>query len=296
MAVAVVTDSASDLPAAWRAEQGVAMVPLTVWVDGREYRDQVDLDGAGFLRLLADSRELPRTAAPAPGAFAEAYRRLKEQGADGILSIHLSGALSATVRAAEAGRDLVPEAGPVAVVDGRSASLGTGLLVWWAAAGARAGRSLAALTAEVEALRRQMTALFVPRTLEYLARGGRIGHAARLVGGMLDMKPVLDLSEGSVRPVRKVRGWRQVPAALLAEAAARVPPGSAVLAAVGHVGDGGTAGLLAEGIRQRYQVLGLLAGEVGPVIGTHAGPGAVGCFLLALDAGQAAVWEEAAGA
>ncbi|MCL8207823.1 MAG: DegV family protein [Actinomycetia bacterium] len=289
--VRVVTDSAADLPADVRRAHGVWSVPLTVFFGEEAYLDQEDLDADGFLARLTTSPTLPTTAAPSPAAFAGRYRAARDQGATGVVSIHLSGALSATVRNAEAGRR---EAGwdGVRVVDGRSASLGTGLLVLWAARAARAGLDADAVAAGVDRLADRLRVGFSVATLEYLARGGRIGQAARLLGGWLDVRPILALANGSVHPVRRVRGPRQVAGALV-DALGDVPAGPAV-AAVAHSGD-------AEGIERGRQVLAALAargvewqdtvfGRIGPVIGVHAGPGALGVIVLPLDAASLALW------
>jgi len=138
MTVAVVTDSAADLSASLREREGIAMGPLSVRFGVVTWQDQFDLDASGFWAKLAGAETLPRTAAPSPGAFAEVYRRLRDAGRE-VVSVHLSGALSATVEAARAGAQMVGEG--VSVVDGQSASLGTGLLALWAARAARAGGS-----------------------------------------------------------------------------------------------------------------------------------------------------------
>ncbi len=290
MTIRIVTDSTADLDAAFLSAHAVTMVPLTVEWEGETYQDRVDLDPVEFLQRLPSMREVPHTAAPSPGAFRAAYDECLASGADGVLSIHLAGGLSATVRSAEAAARLVD--GPVHVVDAGSASLGIGLLVWWAALRARQGLSLEALAHEVEQLKTRLFVLTAPVTLEYLARGGRIGQAARLVGTILDMKPILLLEKGSVRPERKVRGERQIVPALLSSLKERVPEGTPMLAALGHSGDPGQHEALVQEVRQRWQVLGWLDGVIGPVISSHAGPGAYGLIALPLTADEAQRWKE----
>ena len=278
MTVALVTDSTADLSPEFLASYDIAVVPLTIEYNGAAYRDRVDLDPEDFLADLPAMRELPKTAAPAPGAFRAVYEARLKNGADGVLSIHIAGGLSATVRAAETAARMVD--GPVRVIDGESASLGTGLLVWWAARRARSGADLETIADEVERLKTGLFALTAPVTLEYLARGGRIGQAARLVGTVLDMKPVLLLERGTFRPERRVRGVRQIVPAMLASAAARVPEGAPVLAAVGHSGRLLEHQALMAGLERRCRVLGWQDGVIGPVISTHVGPGAYGLIVL----------------
>lgn len=289
--VAVVTDSTADLSAEFMERHAISMVPLTIEVDGQSYRDRIELDAVEFLSVLPGLAELPKTAAPAPGVFREVYQERLSAGASGVLSIHLAGGLSATVRSAQTACRMVD--GPVAVVDGESASLGTGLLVWWAALRAAQGIDLETLRAEVEGLKTRLFALTAPVTLEYLARGGRIGQAARLVGTMLDMKPILLLERGIFRPERKVRGERQIVPALNAALAQKVPEGTPMLAALGHSGQTDRHQALVKAVNARYKVLGWLDGVIGPVISAHVGPGAYGLIALPLDDGMAEQFEEA---
>jgi DegV family protein with EDD domain len=291
VSVAIVTDSTCDLSADFLARYHVSTVPLTIEIGQESYRDRVDLDPVAFLADLPHLAEQPKTAAPAPGLFRAAYEERLAQGADGVLSIHLAGGLSATVRSAETAARMVD--GPIAVIDGESASLGTGLLVWWAALRARAGVDLETLAQEVNALKQGLFAIIAPVTLEYLARGGRIGQAARLVGTLLDMKPILMLERGSVRPERRVRGERQIVPAVLASLAARVPQGTPVLAAIGHSGDAQAFSVLQEGARGHVDVLGWLDGVVGPVVSSHVGPDAYGLIILPLTPEQAQQFKEA---
>lgn len=291
MNVAIVTDSTADLAPAFLDRYRVSVVPLMVEYGGRSFRDRVDLDAEDFLARLPGLKETPHTAAPSPGAFREVYQERLADGAPGVLSVHLAGGLSGTVRSAETAARMVE--GPVHVIDGQSASLGTGLLVWWAAVRAGQGASLETLAAELIELSQSLFALTAPITLEYLARGGRIGQAARLVGTMLDMKPILLLEKGGVRPERKVRGERQIAPAVLSSVAERVHDGTPILAALGHSGNRAAHQGLVDAVNERYRVMGWLDGVIGPVISSHAGPGAFGLMVLPLSADQARRWEEA---
>ena len=290
MTVAVVTDSTADLSADWLSRHGVSMVPLTVTFNGRSYQDRVELDPLDFLGKLPDLSEPPKTSAPAPGAFVRVYTECLNQGKDGILSIHLAQGLSGTVRCAEVAARMVD--GPIRVIDGESASLGTGLLVWWASCRAALGLDLETLADEVQQLKEKLFALTAPVTLEYLARGGRIGQAARLLGTLLDMKPVLVLEHGTFRPERKVRGERQIVPALLASLKSRIEPGRPILAAMGHSGN---TQALKEAVAEGWRVVGWLDGVIGPVISSHIGPGAYGLIALPLNDVQCKDIEEVLG-
>ncbi len=289
MTVAIVTDSTADLNPDWLRDHGVRTVPLMVEVGGESYRDRIDLSAEDFLTELPRLRVLPHTAAPSPGAFAEAYQEALSSGAEAVCSIHLAGGLSSTVHSAEMGARMVD--GEVAVIDGESASLGTGLLVWWAVRRSQSGASLADLKAELTALKNRLFAYAAPVTLEYLARGGRIGQAARLVGTILDMKPILLLEHGRFLPAKKVRGERQIAPGMLGLTLERVPPRTPVLAALGHSGEVERHQGLIDSINQQYRVVGWLDGVIGPAISTHVGPGAFGLILLPLTEKEVALFQ-----
>lgn len=292
--VAIVTDSASDVAAPLLRQWEIAMVPLTVHLDDEAYRDQLDLSGPEFVEALRQAKGFPRTAAPSPALFRDVYQNLLERGYDAVVSIHLGSRLSATYEnACQAAR--MVEAGRVTVVDGQSASLGTGLLVLWAARAARLGWTASHIVDEVNALRQALLVYFTLSTLEYLARGGRIGRAAQFVGTLMQMKPVLGLKDGEVRPIRRVLGHRQLAPAVLAEVHREVPSGALLMAFVQTVESPlDMMRAIQEDVRGRYHVIDEVSGEIGPVVLGHAGPGALGVVLLPLGTRQAAVWTSAA--
>ncbi len=292
MTIQVITDSAADLTAAVMEAEGIRMVPLTVEFGREAYFDQVDLVAAEFWKRLAGAGELPRTAAPSPEAFADVYAACLSAGARGIVSVHLSGSLSGTYRNAEAAARMVP--GDIRVVDAQSASLGTGLLAIWAARAGRWGLDAASAADATRRLAAQLRVYFSLGTLEYLARGGRIGQAARLVGGMLDVKPLLTLASGSVHPLRRVRGARQVAPGLVSALLDSGIGGQVVVAAL--VTSPGVDPALMDEVRERVgravSVRAWREGVIGPVIGVHAGPGAFGLVVLPLEGQDLDIWEQ----
>ena len=153
MTVRIVTDSTADIPVELAKEQGVTIVPLTVFFDEEAYLDGIELDNAGFYRKLEASKSLPRTSQPAPAAFQEAYIRLIEEGADGIISIHLSSKLSGTYQSACNARDSLPEEFkkvPIETVDSLNISAAMSRGILHAATMAREGRSLVEIKAYLE--------------------------------------------------------------------------------------------------------------------------------------------------
>lgn len=208
MTVRIVTDSTADIPIEQAKAEGITIVPLTVFFDEEAYLDGIELDNAGFYRKLEASKALPRTSQPAPAAFQEAYTALINEGADGILSIHLSSKLSGTYQSACNSRDGLPDdlkKVPIEVVDSLSISAGMSRGILHAAAMAREGKELAEIKAYVEDQFARTRILAVLDTLEWVKRGGRIGAARALLGNMLSVKPIVTLRDGAVVPVEQPR-------------------------------------------------------------------------------------------
>jgi DegV family protein with EDD domain len=208
MVVRIVTDSTADLPAKVASELGITVVPLTVFFGDEAFLDGVELDNPGFYQKLAASKDLPRTSQPSPAAFQEAFQRLIDEGADAILSIHLSSKLSGTYQSACTARDSLPEdmrKVPISVLDSQSISVGMNYAIQGAARLAREGKTLEELQAYVEDTLSRTSILAVLDTLEFVRRGGRIGGASALLGNMLSFKPIIEIKEGEVAPVERPR-------------------------------------------------------------------------------------------
>ncbi|HEX4713988.1 MAG TPA: DegV family protein [Ktedonobacteraceae bacterium] len=208
MVVRIVTDSTADLPAKVTSELGITVVPLTVFFGDEAFLDGVELDNPGFYQKLAASKDLPRTSQPSPAAFQEAFQRLIDEGADAILSIHLSSKLSGTYQSACTARDSMPEdmrKMPISVLDSQSISVGMNYAIQGAARLAREGKTLEELQAYVEDTLSRTSILAVLDTLEFVRRGGRIGGASALLGNMLSFKPIIEIKEGEVAPVERPR-------------------------------------------------------------------------------------------
>ena len=281
--IAVVYDSTADLPAPERASW--RMVPLTVRFGDDELRDRVDLAPAAFYERLQSSAHHPQTSQPSPGAFAAAYRDLLEEHAH-VLSVHLSGKLSGTVRSAQAAAAEFP--GQVTVVDTGAVSLQLALALRRVQDALDADVDPGAVPALVDAWRAGSGCLFSVPTLEYLQRGGRIGRAQALVGSLLGVRPLLAIEDGEVVPAARVRGAANVLPALVAEFARRSAPFAEVDVAIAHAADPAAAVRLEELVRTaRSGIRSLTVLELGAVIGAHAGPGAVGVAYAAVSSDAA---------
>jgi len=276
--VAVVTDSTSCLTAADAARWGIDVVPLDVAADGERFRDGVDLSPDDLAVLLAAGRRVT-TSQPPPAAFLAAYEAAAARGAAEVVSVHLSGELSGTVRAAGLAAQLAPL--PVHVVDSRSAGLGLGLAAVAAAEASRgtvwgpAGAAEVAATAEQ--VGRSTAAWFVVDSLDHLRRGGRLSAAAAAFGTVLGLRPVLVLRDGRIEVAERVRTRRAARDRLHALAAAEVVRRGprAVRVGVQHLGRADVAAEVAERLRTSQGLDEVLVREVGAVLGGHLGVGAL---------------------
>ncbi|MBG0828915.1 DegV family protein [Planomonospora sp. ID67723] len=271
--VAVVTDSTAYLPREEAARLGITVVPLQVVIGGKPFDDVVQIGGAETSEALKEWAPVT-TSRPAPQRFADAYGEAAARGAAGVVSIHLSGAMSGTVEAARAGALDSPI--PVEVVDSRSIAMGLGFPVLSAAEAASGGGTLADVTAAACRRRDATRSFFYVDTLEYLRRGGRIGAAATLLGSALMIKPLLHITEGTISPLEKVRTATRA-IARLEDLAVQAAGSGPVDAAVQHISARARAEALAERLSQRLPgLVTLTVVEVGAVIGAHVGPGMLG--------------------
>jgi len=276
MGVRVVTDSACDLPDDLIERDGIEVVPLTIRFGKEELVDRKELSTDEFWRRLADSDVLPETSAPSAGAFEAAFRRQIADGATGIICINLSSKLSATMQSAQVAAQAVQADCPVVVVDSLMVSMGLGSLCLTAARRAADGDSLESIIANVTDRRNRSKLYGALDTLEFLKKGGRVGNARALLGSMLAIKPVLEVRDGEVEEAGKVR-TRSKALRLLVE---RVKEGPFENLAVLH---GNAPDLdelldLLEPLTPRDEIV---VGQIGPVIGTHAGPRVIGVTFQA---------------
>lgn len=265
MSVRIVTDSGSDLSIDVAEELGIKVVPLSIRFGADEYTDRVELTPERFYAEMASNDELPETAAPAPGAFLEAFNELIADGATAIVCINLSFALSATYQSAQTAADQV-EGTPITIVDSKSATVGQGMIVRRAAEAARDGASADDVIAMAADLAERTHVLGVLDTLDNLKKGGRIGGAQAMIGSMLSIKPCIDLSSGEVEEAGRQRTRKKA----LSWLAGQLPAG-ATNVAVGHAMAGDIDTFLGLVDDDSAEV-----SLIGPVVGTHGGPGVVG--------------------
>jgi DegV family protein with EDD domain len=270
--VRIVTDSASDLSDEEIADHGIEVVPLTIRFGSDEYEDRTELTVERFYELMSSSSALPETAAPAPGKFEAAFRRQAEAGADAVVCVNLSSDLSATLQAAQnAARALEGEL-DVRVVDSHSITSGLGTQVVAAAEAGAAGRDADDVVALVEDLAARTRVFGTLDTLDNLKKGGRIGGAQALLGSLLSIKPVVDLSNGVVEEAGKARTRRKALEQLRDKVFAQ-PSVEHLCLTHGFAPD--VEEMLAL-LSPRYTREEIAIRTIGPVIGTHGGPRVMG--------------------
>lgn len=275
MSTTIVTDSTAYLPEGFAERHGVRVVPLHVAVDGRSRLDGVDFGPAELAAALGEHRRVT-TSRPTPGELAEVYRSVLAEGAEGIVSVHLSRDLSGTWEAARLAAEEVDPA-RIRVVDSRATGMGLGFAALAAcAAGGDAARAEEAAVAAAA----RVKMFFCVETLDHLRRGGRIGAAAALVGTALAVKPLLHVDDGRIVPLEKVRTMGRAIGRLVDLAASAAGSGRVGLA-VHHLAAPERAAELARLLDERVPgSTGCLIAEVGAVIGAHTGPGVLGVVVL----------------
>jgi DegV family protein with EDD domain len=274
--IRIVTDSTCDLPPSVVEQYRIAVVPLFINFPDRGYLDGVEMSREEFYRRLPGSNPLPTMATPNPEMFCQTYRRLIEQGATEILSVHMSISLTATVDTARLCAQDFPQ---VTVLDSRQLSLGTGFLVVKAAQAAAEGRAMSEILSLLEDQIKRTHVFAALDTLEFLKRSGRMNAAVAGLGTLLQVKPLLRMYDGkpAVERVRTSSGALKRVIEILAGLAPFEQ------AAVVHTHAPGRAEQLCRQVRHLLPAGNTLSMDITPVIGAHIGPGAVGFAVVTSD-------------
>jgi DegV family protein with EDD domain len=258
------------LPEQLAATHRIQIVPLTIRFGDSELLDRRELRPIEFWERLKTSQRLPETAAPSAGRFRDAYEQLAEEGATGIVTICLSSSLSGTFQAAVIAAEQT-QAVPVKVLDSRSVSMGLGFQVLEAARAAARGDDLAGVASTALANRDRTNLVAALDTLEFLQRGGRIGNTQAFLGGLLNIKPLITIEEGVVAALGRVRTRSKALTALVDHLAALGPSVAEIAILSGDSPDVEELRLRIGGLAETHLVTG-----IGPVVGTHTGPGVLG--------------------
>ena len=275
MAIKVVTDSTSDIPGAWKREYGISTVSLSVSFAGDTQREE-DVDTVAFYERIDRTKEIPVSSQPSLNEMVEAFERITSAG-DSSFGIFISSELSGTYENALAAREMVQEKNPAAkieILDSRSTSMQLGFAALAAAKAAQAGAAVEEVVAAARSVMARSRFLFVPKTLEYLRKGGRIGGASALLGSVLQVRPILTVIDGKTAILRKVRTQARALSVMVDvffEDIAQRGLGDVVVHHIDAEAAGRRLAKLIEGHIGREVPL----CSIGPVVGLHVGPATV---------------------
>ncbi len=278
--IAFVTDSTTYLPKELLGKTKIDVVPTVVIWSGEELRDGVDIQPSEFYQRLSSATEMPTTSQPTPASFKDVYEKLVASGITDIISLHVSVKLSGTVASAKQASDMVPNAN-VKIIDAHSASMGTGWPLMEGIKAAEAGKSFADVEKAIQNAMKHTGLLLMVDTLEFLHKGGRIGGASRFLGTALNLKPILEIQEGALEPLERVRTKKKAMNRMIEiveeRAAGRKPLNIAVL----HANAEADANKLLEDVKAHFKPERAVITDVSPSVGTHTGPGTLGLSYMA---------------
>ena len=282
MAIKVVTDSTSDLPADVAESLGIEVVPLNVHFGSDVYKDRVNLMPDTFYDKLINGDVLPTTSQPSVGEFIDVYERLGSD-ADGIVSVHISEKLSGTMNSARLASQQANADCPIEVVDTFQVSMGVGICAMEAAEVANSGGNMNQVILAARNAVTRSQCFFMLETLEFLQKGGRIGKAQALIGNLLKIRPMLMLQGGEVHPLGRER-TRRKGIAKLVDTVEELAPISGLAVMYSTALD--EAQTLAQNI-SKFMIEGRepMMLQIGPVIGTYAGPDTLGIALISAKSG-----------
>ena len=273
MKLAIVTDSVSDISPKIAKELDIKVVPLTVIFGTEQFLDGIELSNAEFFKKLETNPNHPSTSQPSPEAFVKTYEKLLKEGYE-ILSVHVSAKLSGTINSAEQAIKTI-DTNKIKIIDTGSASMAQGLVAMSAARAAKNAKSLDELAAIAESTAKKTTVFVAMDTMEFLKRGGRIGKARAMLGSILNIKPIITTNDGEIVPHSRARTIKKAISSMINDMGEK---DQIIEVAVLH----STTPDLAKDVMTQINAQNLNnAGtitEIGPVVGTHAGPG---CLAIA---------------
>lgn len=279
---AIVVDSTADFPEAPSLYPNFRVVPLYVRFGDESFRDYEEMTPDRFYERLAQAPELPTTSQPTPGDFLAVYEELLPSY-ERILSLHISSTLSGTFASAQTAVGMAGD--KVRVIDSRTASASLAMMALGVQRRLERGTTDDEVDAFVERYRREHSLLFTVNTLEYLAKGGRIGRAAALAGNLLNVKPILTIRDGEVVPLKKVRGNHKAFAEFRELFVATSTDSPDLKVGIAHAAAPDRLAALRELVEhERPNAQIEIMTTLGAVVGTHAGPGTVGFFWFEDDA------------
>ncbi len=275
--IAIVTDSSAYIPSDLMAGLNIHVIPLWMIWDDERFRDGVDIDPDSFYKRLSNSKTIPTSSQPSAGEFIEFFKRVAED-CDAIVAVLVSSKLSGTVASAVAAQQDLAEI-PIDIVDTKNVSMGLGFPVLAAAKAAAEGKTVAEIIAIAEGVCKEMSFLFAVDTLEFLRKGGRIGGAKALLATALRIKPILHFEDGMIEPLMQIRTKKKALLGMLDVAEKRLAGRKMAEVAVIDIDADAEGAQVAEMVKKRFGMQTVIRAGVSPVVGTHAGPGAVGLIF-----------------
>ncbi|MFP5115021.1 DegV family protein [Bacillaceae bacterium C204] len=270
--IKIVTDSTMDMPLEMAEKLGIVVVPLSVTINGESYLDRVDIDVVEYIDVMKNSAELPKSSQPSAGTFLEVYDRLGEEGYE-ILSIHMTGKMSGTVRSAESAAQMSKT--KVTVIDSMFISLALQFQVKEAAKMAKQGKSIEEILTRLDKVREHTKLYIMVDTLENMVKGGRIGKGKAFIGSLLNIKPIASLEGAEYNPVAKVRSHSQVVKYLAKQFAEDVKGKTILGAGIVHAEAIQLSTKLKDAITELTGYKDISIDYTGPTISTHTGPGTI---------------------
>lgn len=277
MGIKIITDSICDVPKEYVERYGIRVMPLTVHFGDQSYKDGIDLTLEQFLSRLEKAEELPTTSQVPPAEFIEAYREEIALG-NKIISIHGSSQLSGTYNSAVLAKEQLGGA-DIHVVDTMGITMGAGMLVIKAARLAEEGMEPEAVALEIEAARERLKHLIIVDTLKYLHKGGRLSLSAAVVGSILNIKPILTVKDGKLELFARARGIKKAISAVMDTIKENGWTLDGKVIGINHIADLEHMHMLEEELKREYAIKEIVRGEVGSVVATHGGPGAVALYF-----------------
>lgn len=281
MTVTILADSASDLPVEFFNKHKIPLIPLKVHLDGNEYDDLIEIEPLTVYDAMRNDK-VPKTSQASPQVLKETFHQLAKEGKQAVY-IAFSSELSGTYQTAVMMLEQVKEEFPdhqITIIDSKAASLGYGLIVKAAMDSATAGKSKQEIIQLVTFYCTHMEHLFTVDRLEYLARGGRISKTSAFVGGLLNIKPLLNVEDGKLIPLEKLRGTRRVHRRILELMEERGVQLDKQIIGISHADDEETALKMKQMIAEKFGSQQFVINSIGATIGSHVGPGTLAIFFL----------------
>jgi len=272
--IAIVTDSTCDMPADLLKKNNITSVPLSViFKDGTYLDDGKEITIEDFYKKLKSAEDLPTTTQPSPKDFVKVYTSLLENH-DTVLSIHISKKMSGTINSAELAKQHMPDA-DIRIIDSELVNMPLGFTVLEAARMAGEGKSADEIVSAAESFRSKINVFFVPNTLEYLKKGGRIGKAKGLIASLLEIKPILTLHDGEVSQYKTTRRWKQAKIEVVNSMESMIKNPENLIVSIGDSDAAEDAEEMKDRIKERFNPKEIIRVKIGTVVGTHLGPGGI---------------------